>query len=133
MEEERSRKEKEGGKAKGKGKKGPAGGCLDCGGDHFKVNCPNNKGKGKGGKGKPNHYFPETWWNQQYPHTGYHSGGKGKASGKGKGFAAHLTWPTLGAVSHPEQPENQQGYQGDEQDDWSQGYQSYGGTIGSLT
>ena len=47
---------------KGKGKRGPAYGCWNCGGDHYAVDCP-TKGKGKGSKGL--YTIDEDWDNYE--------------------------------------------------------------------
>lgn len=124
------------GKAKGKGGKGPMGGCHECGDSHYVRDCPirraqleaKGKGKGKGKYAKGNgEWFnvpPRQWgqWNPGFMNRQWSSwrpGGKGQVfNGKGKGesnvsgvMPAGLPFPPLGAVNQ-QQPNN---------DEWSCG------------
>ena len=86
------------GKGKGKGK-GPVGGCFECGGDHYKAQCPYMSqygpvSPGKGGK------------------KGFGKGGKGyKGSGKGKGWVNTVVEPwEYGGEQHVEWGAGQGGW-----------------------
>ena len=92
------------GKSKGKGK-GPAGGCHECGADHFVRDCPiraqrkgGQKGKGKGWDSVPTRqwsqwnpgFIPQQWggWRPGNPNGQFGKGQFGKGGGKGVGQVA---------------------------------------------
>ena len=92
------------GKSKGKGK-GPAGGCHECGGDHFVRDCHiraqrkgGQKGKGKSWDSVPTRqwsqwnpgFIPQQWggWRPGNPNGQFGKGQFGKGGGKGVGQVA---------------------------------------------
>ena len=107
------------GKAKGKGKKGPAGGCHESGGDHYARHCEIRKvkiaadralnesrgnGKGKSGKGGMYANIPQRYWNGYNPgfmKSQWNQWRPNPFKGKGKGDNAignmmpNFTFPSL--------------------------------------